>query len=700
MAHGPKHYQAHHAAHRAVGAHMYKKLALVGLALAVVTIFATSNLKSGSGASEPPPSLSKSAIGGSFVEFQYGSLQYQPNDVSDFFRDLPYIKAQNSVRAFVPAGTNYLYTNKETTMGEVLRGIDPSANRLILAYYSSGELGRGQTFYTYPKGPFGSEAREITASELNTFVIPANRGVIVMNEKDTVAYGLSPVTQMTPTALSVAANSSPLPEGRGGWVLLASNTSRISDMIRLYRGRVISAWTLNARNVFEKVENRDTFAMTDKFLVWLKLAPVSQTMSPKRVLVEYLRAGVSTDQWFEGYLLSEVNGDYTVELDGKLENTQSDPTYFLKPSTTDKVKLVGKKANVALLNNPKFEDLSVNQFVIVKSPKTGRHWNGKIFEKRSNGTLDIGYKDEGYANMVNITTSDLFLTLNGKVLDTMNVIPASGISSTSSAGSTTVAAPTHAQNLQSLSQYLKWQRVAGSETQDGTSGDLTVKYRVAIENFKPITDNNLRIELLKNSHFGPNAWNIVREGPYNIQAINGSLKLAPGNSSPNVQEQNDGSLLVKVTIAYPGIPLPSDSTEWGKVDVDLVFSDSSNTMIAISSKYVTESFSRPSPIVVAGDGEVYFRNQGPGMIPANEFKKIVFYSSGGQNATSLYNIFKDNVNPWWAGSDSNWYNLDVGSKNWLLYDKIGHNYSSDKSGHLGLPTIYAVSVPSGDQDWF
>lgn len=698
MAHGPKHYQAHHVAHHATHPHMYKKLALATLALAVLTIFATSNLKSRSGESEAPPSLAKSAISGSFVEFQHGSLQYQPNDASDFFRDLPYIKSKNPIGTFVPAGTNYLYTNKETTMGEVLRGIDPSANRLILAYYSSGELGRGQTFYTYPKGPFGGEAREITASELNTFVIPANRGVIVMNEKDTVSYGLSPSTQMTPTALSVSANSAPLPEGKGGWVLLASNTSRVSDMVRLYRGRVESAWTLNARNVFEKVENRDTFAMTDKFLVWLKLSPTANTMAPKRVLVEYLRAGVSTNQWFEGYLLSEVNGDYTVELDGKLENSQSDPTYFLKASTTDRVKLVGKKSNIALLNNPKFDDLSVNQLVIVKSPKTGRHWNAKVFEKKSNSTLNIGYKDEGYANMVNVTPADVYLTLNGKTLDTMHVIPTSGTTSTTS--TTTVATPTHAENLKSLSQYLKWQRVAGSETQDGTTGDLTVKYRVAIENFKPITDNNLRIELLKNSHWGANAWQIVREGPYNIQAINGMLKLAPGNSSANVQEQNDGSLLVKVTMSYPGIPLPSDSTEWGKVDVDLVFSDASGTSIAIASKYVTEAFVRPSPIVVAGDGEVYFRNQGPGMIPANEFKKIVFYSSGGQNATSLYNIFKDNVNPWWSGSDSNWYNLAVGSKNWLLYDKIGHNYSSDKTGHLGLPTIYAVNVPSGDQDWF
>lgn len=531
------------------------------VALLAVTV---SDMRNGTrvlDANEPPPSLQVAGgVKGSFVDPVQGFIQYQANDRQVFLNSLSSIKIKNPTSVSIPAGTNYLFTDKETTMGEIFRGIDPMANRLILAYYSSGEFGRAQGFYTYAKGPF-TDTYEIKAQDLNSFVIPANRGVVVMTESDTVSYGLTSPVQMTPTALSVAANSAPMDARFGGWVLLPSNTSKISDMIALYKDRVVSVWNLTSRNTFEKVENLERFALTRYFLVWIKLAPVRQNM-------------VAT-----------------------IGTTPINPTVVLP------------------------------------------------------------------------------------------VVPA--------------ATPTHAENLATLSTYLKWERVAGTEKQDGNTGDLYVSYRVYVDNYRTVTDKNLRIEVLKNPHWGSKAWQIIHEGPYNIQVLNGNITFAqntlPAGSS-TFASQMDGSLIVKVRIPFPGIPLPSDTSEWGKVDVDFAFSDASNKPVVITSKYVTEQIARPSPIVSAGDGEVIFTNNGPGMVPADYLKKIVFYSSGGENATSLYNIFKDK-GTWWSGSKSNWYNLDVGSKNWLLYDKDAHNYDEDTKGHIGLPTIYSASVASKDQDW-
>ncbi len=670
-------------------------LAFLAVALLVVTVFDTRNDSRVLDANEPPPSLQVAGgAKGSFVDPVQGYIQYQANDRQVFLNSLPSIKVKNPTSVVIPAGTNYLFTDKETTMGEIFRGIDPVANRLILAYYSSGEFGRAQGFYTYAKGPF-TDTYEIKAQDLNSFVIPANRGVVVMTEKDTVSYGLTPPVQMTPTALSVAANSAPMDAKLGGWVLLPSNTSRISDMIALYKDRVVSAWALTSRNTFERIENRDAFALTRYFLVWLKLAPAQEVVvAPKeKMLIEYVRNGVTTNQWFEGSLISEVNGSYTVELNGQLVNTVNDPTFSLSLSD-NKLRLFGKKNNVASVINPRAGDLEVNQLVVAKSPKTGRYWNAKILAKKADGTFTIGYKDENYANPVNVSVRDINVSLVGKVVETA--------STTVVAGAEAVAAtPTHTENLATLSKYLKWERVAGTEKQDANTGDLYVSYRVYVDNFRTITDKNLRIEVLKNPHWGDKAWQIVHEGPYNIQVLNGNITFAQNMlsaGSSTFADQRDGSLAVKVRIPFPGIPLPSDTSEWGKVDVDFAFSDAANAPVVITSKYVTEQIARPSPIVSAGDGEVIFTNNGPGMIPADYLKRIVFYSSGGENATSLYNIFQDK-GTWWSGSKSNWYNLDVGSKNWLLYDKDAHNYDADTKGHIGLPTIYSASVASKDQDW-
>ncbi len=547
----------------------FRKVILGGLAFLAVVLFVTVAVEVRNDSrrdNEPPPSLQVAAVGqGAFIDPTFGYIQYQANDRQAFLNIVPSLKVKNPVAANIPAGTNYLFTDKETTMGEIFRGIDPAANRLILAYYSSGELGRAQGFYTFAKGPF-KDTYEIKTKDLNSFVIPANRGVVVMTERDTVSYGLTSPAQMTSTALSVAANSAPMDAKLRGWVLLPSNTSKISDMTALYKDRVLSVWHLTTRNTFEKVENLERFALTRYFLVWIKLAPVRE--------------------------------------------------------------------NVVAPTRP------VPQTPVVETPTV-----------------------------------------------TPAVVPA--------------VSPTHAQNLATLSKYLKWERVAGSEKQDVNTGDLYVSYRVFVDNYRTVTDKNLRIEVLKNPHWGDKAWQIVREGPYNIQVTNGNVTFAentlPAGSS-TFTDQKDGSLAVKVRIPFPGIPLPSDTAEWGKVDVDFVFSDASKTPVVITSKYVTEKFARPNPIVSAGDGEVFFTNNGPGMVPADSLKKIVFYSSGGGNATSLYHIFKDK-GPWLSGSKSNWYDLDVGSKNWLLYDKDAHNYDEDTKGHIGLPTIYSVAVPSGDQDW-
>lgn len=560
MVHGSKHHHVQTHSH----SNGLRKVVLGGLAFLVVALLVTTVLdvrresRRDLDDKEPPPSLQVAeGAKGSFIDPTFGYIQYQANDRQAFLNSLPAIKVKNPIGTSIPAGTNYLYTNKETTMGEIFRGIDPSANRLILAYYSSGERGRSQGFYTYAKGPF-KDTYEIKPQDVDRFVIPANRGVVVMTERDTVSYGLMSPAQMTPTALSVAANSAPMDAKMGGWVLLPSNTSKISDMTSLYKDRVVSVWNLTSRNTFARVENLNTFALTRYFLVWIKLAPAREAIVA------------------------------TTEL----------------------------------------------------TPRTP-----------------------------------------------VVVVPA--------------ATPTHEENMKTLSKYLKWERVVGSESQNETTGDLTVKYRVFVDNYRTVTDRNLRIDVLKNPHWGAKAWQIVHDGPYNIQVINGNITFAqntlPAGSS-TFEDQRDGSLLVKVRIPFPGIPLPSDTAEWGKVDVDFAFSDAANKPVAITSKYVTEQIARPSPIVSAGDGEVIFTNSGPGMVPSDYLKKIVFYSSGGENATSLYNIFS-NKGPWWSGSKSNWYNLDVGSKNWLLYDKDAHNYDEDTKGHIGLPTIYSAPVASKDQDW-
>lgn len=231
---------------------------LVGLAIiAGVSYGAYSYFTKGD---DTPPSLTtKSALKGQFTESELGMLKFEASDAAGF------VVSPGAVGAPLVSGVNYLYTFKETSIGEIVNSIDPAAKRVVIAYYSPGEGTRAKGYYTYPKGPYEGTV-EIAAADINNFKIPAGRGVAVVAEAASKVYSLSAATAIsTQTAMPI------IGDNETGWVLVAANKAKASEALASYTGRVLSTWAQKNATEFEKVNDASTYTLTSNYLVWVKL---------------------------------------------------------------------------------------------------------------------------------------------------------------------------------------------------------------------------------------------------------------------------------------------------------------------------------------------------------------------------------------------------------------------------------------------
>lgn len=241
-------------------------IALVALLIVGVGTFAFLNLSK-----ERPPELQlasgENGLKGSFVETSQNLLQFEQYDKDAFAINKPSLAAKYSMAASTLPGVNYLFADSQISMADVVKGIDPVANRLLLAYYTPGEGNLTEGFYTYPKGPFNA-THEISQAALTSFMIPQNRVVVVISEMAASSYGLLNGTAK-PSAMWTSA---PLADTNSGWVLVASKEASLAALTASYKDRVISAFALNGQETFQQVDPA-TYSLSSNSVVWLHLRP-------------------------------------------------------------------------------------------------------------------------------------------------------------------------------------------------------------------------------------------------------------------------------------------------------------------------------------------------------------------------------------------------------------------------------------------
>lgn len=224
-----------------------------------------------------PPTIEnymKTGVAGSFVELTQNALQFELADNNAFSANKSALSSKfNGKIGTIHPGINYMFADSPISIADIIKGIDPGSNRLIIAYYTPGEGNLQEGFYTYPKGPFEG-TYEIKKADIDTFMIPQNRGVVIISEKQSVSYGLLDGGKKPTTAWS----NSPVASGIAGWVLVASKEPVVKNMISTFANRVEYAYALNSQNLFDKIDPA-YFTLSDSGMVWLRLSAASTSGS-------------------------------------------------------------------------------------------------------------------------------------------------------------------------------------------------------------------------------------------------------------------------------------------------------------------------------------------------------------------------------------------------------------------------------------
>src|SRR3989338_7156231 len=130
---------------------------------------------------ERPPQLS---LGGKYQAFSkeglQGFLKYEEADQAVFDKKYGDTNKKNIT---LKEGINYVYVDKQTEIEDIIKCIDPVAERILIAQYKPED----KTFYTFPKGPFGAETQEFAGihQKLNP-----TEGLIVISRREAKAYCL------------------------------------------------------------------------------------------------------------------------------------------------------------------------------------------------------------------------------------------------------------------------------------------------------------------------------------------------------------------------------------------------------------------------------------------------------------------------------------------------------------------------------
>lgn len=230
-----------------------------------------------------PPFLTMAPAGalkGSYVEPSQGLLKFEDSDKIAYssYAARADVMAKFPVKGFLVPNINYMFVDRDgVSMDDVVKGIDPVTNRMLVVYYKPEE----GKWYSYPQGPFVGTVT-LAKDQLSHFLIPRNQGVVIISEVASTSLGLLDARKM-PTSLSTSA---PIDAALSGWVLVGSAKNTVVDTIAPYKERVSSVWVLSdpssTSNAFVKVANADysnTSVFSTYHMAWVYLVPASASFT-------------------------------------------------------------------------------------------------------------------------------------------------------------------------------------------------------------------------------------------------------------------------------------------------------------------------------------------------------------------------------------------------------------------------------------
>jgi hypothetical protein len=213
--------------------------------------------------SDSPPSLTtEGGLKGSFMETNYGFLEFEEKDGEKFKQAEKDLIAKGAANSELKSGINYVHASENLTAPQVIDLIDPVAKKAFIAYYNPGENGKEKKFYTYPQGKFsGTGLLEETES------IPANRGFIIIVEKPAKVYKVRTSSQKP------ASSASLISPDTAGWVLTTLASENTGKELSPYKNRLETAWTFTNGTPQSKIDTSklDASDPAKEYLVWLRL---------------------------------------------------------------------------------------------------------------------------------------------------------------------------------------------------------------------------------------------------------------------------------------------------------------------------------------------------------------------------------------------------------------------------------------------
>lgn len=149
--------------------------------------------------------------------------------------------------------TNYLYSDKDTTIAEIIENIIPETdNEILITLYNpeKGPLAEKGGYYVYKKGPYQNT---IEITDTKKFKVPAYYGIIVFSKIDTEIWGLKDCTK--PANSESFAEKMKEFKKTNGWILLAvPKDESFKEFIRK---------TTNTRVIgISEMENETSFSPT------------------------------------------------------------------------------------------------------------------------------------------------------------------------------------------------------------------------------------------------------------------------------------------------------------------------------------------------------------------------------------------------------------------------------------------------------
>ncbi|MBL4694556.1 fibronectin type III domain-containing protein [Candidatus Gracilibacteria bacterium] len=234
---------------------------------------------------EAPPALSSESrvFQGLLKDGAQGFIEFEDGDQAAYNAVASAAKLQGAEEVIIPAGVNYFHSENFLSAMDIATCVDPSAERLLIAYYSPGGNELDKSYYTYTKGPFNG-----TKLLPEDFKIPAGRGFALITKNASKTYCFDSTSK-----ISNVGGMPFQPGEESGWMLMAANDTELNEMLKPYlASEVTNVWVQDAQNSFKKIQYSITdgynHTFTDHSLVWIKVkkATQNQVLPPVKSPVE------------------------------------------------------------------------------------------------------------------------------------------------------------------------------------------------------------------------------------------------------------------------------------------------------------------------------------------------------------------------------------------------------------------------------